>query len=403
MADFHQTKKITTLHRLKTDRLKNLEIHLEELVKVRPVALILPALYRELESQSMGIIRDELKKVTYLNEIIVTMGETNAKEFKNALKFFSKFPKKPKIIWNTGKRIQRLHEILEENDFKVGEDNKGRSAWLAYGYILANNKSSVIVQHDCDILSYNRELLARLCYPLVNQSFGYEFCKGYYSRVTDRLHGRVTRLFVTPLIRSLMNIIGDIPYLEYMDSFRYPLSGEFGMHIELAQIFRIPGNWGLEVGILSEIYRNTSLNRICQVELCENYEHKHQALSAEDPEKGLMKMAIDISKTFFKYLAFEGIQLTQGLFRTLQINYLRLARETIERYEHDALLNGLKFDRHHENLAVEAFSKAIGLANKEFFKDPLLTATLFPNWSRVISALPEFFDLLLEVVEQDNA
>ncbi|MCK7478417.1 MAG: hypothetical protein M0C28_14215 [Candidatus Moduliflexus flocculans] len=42
-------------------------------------------------------------------------------------------------------------------------------------------------------------MLARLFYPVASPHIDYAFCKGYYARVTDRMHGRVTRLFVTPL------------------------------------------------------------------------------------------------------------------------------------------------------------------------------------------------------------
>jgi glucosyl-3-phosphoglycerate synthase len=142
-------------------------------------------------------------------------------------------------------------------------------------YILALEKRCHCAS-DCDIVTYNRELLARLCYPVAKSNLDYEFCKGYYARVTDRLHGRVTRLFVTPLIRSLKQIIGRIDFLEYLDSFRYILAGEFSMRADLARINRIPGDWGLEVGVLAEVYRNCSLRRICQVEIADKYEHKHQ-------------------------------------------------------------------------------------------------------------------------------
>jgi len=48
--------------------------------------------------------------------------------------------------------------------------------------------------------------------------------------------------------------------------------------------------------MLAEVYRNTSVKRICRVDLADTYEHKHQDLSGDDPEKGLLKMSIDISK-----------------------------------------------------------------------------------------------------------
>jgi glucosyl-3-phosphoglycerate synthase len=220
--------------------------------------------------------------------------------------------------------------------------------------------------------------------------------------VTDRMHGRVTRLFVTPLIRSLEKVMGCLPFLVYLDSFRYPLAGEFSMLTELARINRIPSDWGLEVETLAEVYRNYSLRRICQAELCETYEHKHQPLSAEDPATGLMKMAIDIAKSIFRNLAIEGITLSSSALGTLLINYQRTAKDSIKRYRDDAAINGLIFDAHQETIVVEAFTKALQIAGKGFLEDPLYSP-LIPNWNRVISAIPDFLDRLRDQVEAENA
>ena len=173
------------------------------------------------------------------------------------------------------------------------------------------------------------------------------------------------------------------------------------MIADLARINRIPGDWGLEVETLAEIYRNCSSKRICQVELCETYEHKHQPLSAGNPKTGLMKMAIDIAKAIFRNLAIEGAVVSQSLLNTMLVTYLRTAQDTIKRYHDDAALNGLFFDRHQETLAVEAFTQAIQIAGKEFQENPLYFP-LIPNWNRVISAIPDFTEQLHAVVEKEN-
>jgi glucosyl-3-phosphoglycerate synthase len=251
-------------------------------------------------------------------------------------------------------------------------------------------------------VSYNREYLARLCYPIANPNMGYEFCKGYYTRVTDRLHGRVTRLFITPLIRSLQQLVGPDPLLTFLDGFRYPLAGEFAMVNDLAWINRIPGDWGLEVGVLAEVYRNCALRRICQADLADAYEHKHQALSADDPNAGLLKMCVDISKSMFRNLASQGVVLTESVLKTLRATYLQAAQEAIRRYEDDASINSLKFDRHQERNAVDAFLKGIKLASEVFREDPL-GVPMISNWSRVTAAVPDVFDRLVDAVEEDYA
>jgi len=402
MGDFYQTGLIATFHRFNTPNLKQLETELLGFSKHRPIALVLPSLYSELEGPALPRIIEELKQVKYLEQIVITMGRTNPEEFKKAKRYFAQLPQEHVIVWNTGPRVSALYEKLETGGMRIGEDGKGRSCWMAYGYILATGRSQVIALHDCDIVTYSRELLARLCYPVVNPNIDCEFSKGYYARVTDRMYGRVTRLLVTPLIRALLEIVGYHEFLRYMDSFRYPLAGEFCMQIDMARANRIPGDWGLEVGMLAEVRRNTAIKRICQVDLADTYEHKHQILSPDDPEKGLLKMCIDISKTLFRTLASQGVELTLGRLKTLQATYVRMAEDTINRYQGDAWINGLVFDRHEEETAVDTFSRGIGIAAEEFFDDPL-GVPLIPNWNRVASAFPDFFGELKAAVEADNA
>ncbi len=399
MSDFYQTGEITTLHSLDRDGLERLEKELEELANIRPIALVLPALYSEFESAAMRRIRSELAAVRYLRQIVVSLGRADEEQFQSAQRFFDDFPHPVTFIWNSGERIEELYRLLEENGLPVGEDGKGRSCWMAYGYVLASGACDVIALHDCDVSNYNRRLLARLCYPVANPNLAFEFCKGYYARITDRMHGRVTRLFVTPLVRSLLSLAPDQPFLKYLDSFRYPLAGEFAMGAELARANRIPGDWGLEVGILAEVYRNRS--RICQADLSDNYEHKHQALSEDDPTKGLVRMSLDIAKTLFRTLAAEGIVFTEAMFQALRVRYVRMAEDFINRYYADARLNGLNFDRHAEEQAVTAFANSLRLATECYLEDPL-GKPLIPSWNRVVSAIPGFLEFLLEAVHADN-
>jgi glucosyl-3-phosphoglycerate synthase len=401
MSDFFQNGEIATFHRLRDRDLTELEAELEEAARHCPISLVLPYIPVELKGHGLGRILQELSLVKYLKNIIVTIGGANANDFREAKKFFSVLPQRPILIWCTGQRIENLYGLLSENGIDVGRDGKGRSAWTAYGYILAREDSHVIALHDCDIVTYNRDLLARLCYPVANPNIDFEFCKGYYSRITDRMHGRVTRIFVTPLIRALKNTLGPNQFLDYLDSFRYILAGEFSMDTDLARRIRIPGDWGIEVGVLAEVHRNCALRRICQVDLLDNYEHKHQPLTLEDPNKGLLKMGTDIAKCLFRTMASMGYTLTNEFFISLRSSYLRVAQDFIARYEYDSLINGLSYDRHVEGSAAEAFIGCIMGAGQEFLETPVETPYI-PNWNRVASAVPNIFELLMSTVEQDN-
>ncbi len=365
MADFYQSGVVTTLHRLHGGGLERIEKQLEEFSRIYPIGLVLPALYCEFEAPAMRQMVAGLAHARYLKEVVVTLGRASYAEYQRARSFFEKFPLPVIFVWMDGERMQQLLALLEENGLSAGPDGKGRSCWMAYGYLLDRGECEVIALHDCDILNYSRELLARLCYPVANPTLGFEFCKGYYARVTDRMHGRA-------------------------------------MRVNLARVNRIPGDGGLEVGVLAEVQRNCAGSGVCQVDLADNYEHKHQSLSAEDPSKGLRKMARDIAKSLFHTLAGEGVVFSQDHFRSLQVRYVRMAEDTINCYYADAKLNGLEFDRHAEELEVAASAKSLGLAASEFIEDPL-GAPLIPNWNRVLAALPDFFERLRQAVSEDMA
>lgn len=401
MADFYQTGVVATFHRLGKLNLEKIEAELSWYANERPIALVLPSLYSELEGDALkGIVR-ELKEVKYVREIVVALGPATEEEFRHAKNFFSVLPQKTSIIWNTGERIGKIYKTIARAELPIGEQGKGRSAWMAYGYVLSQLEFQAIALHDCDILTYSRDMLARLCYPVLNPNLDYDFCKGFYSRVSDRLHGRMTRLLVTPLVRSLQRILGYLPILLFFDSFRYPLAGEFSMDIDMARINKIPGDWGLEVGVLAEVYRNTSLRRVCQVDIAENYEHKHQELSPEDATRGLHKMCVDICKSVFRTLASEGIVFSGGFFKTLVATYVRTAQDMLKRYEDDAAINGLIFDRHAESLAVETFTNGLKKASEIITEDPL-GVPLIASWDRVTSAIPDILDKIRIAVEEDN-
>jgi glucosyl-3-phosphoglycerate synthase len=401
MADFSQIGVIATLHRLGTGDVGIVERQLDYFSRQQPIALVLPALYSEFEKPAMATILAELSQATYVRQFVLSLAQATRDQFEDVTRRLSVLPGDVRVIWHDGPRMQRLYKTLEDNRLQIGPDGKGRQCWMAYGYVLASRKASVIAIHDCDIVNYSREMLARLCYPVVHPDIGFEFSKGYYARLSHQMHGRVTRLLMTPVIRALESIVGHLPFLAYLDSFRYPLAGEFAMQADLARVNRIPSDWGLEVGVLAEVYRNCSMRRICQVDIADNYEHKHQELSPGDPSKGLMKMAMDISKSLFRILAAEGVKFDTGLMQTLLVRYQRMAENSISRYHADAMINGLMFDRHEEETAVETFSQALRMATDEFFSDPLGTPPI-PNWMRVSAASPGFLDDLREAVDLDN-
>ena len=104
------------------------------------------------------------------------------------------------------------------------------------------------------------------------------------------------------------------------------------MTTDLARINRIPADWGLEIGTLVEVYRNSSPKRICQVELAENYDHRHQELSENDASQGLHRMVVDIASSAIRNLASYGVEFDAGFLNTLTAAYRRTAQDAISSY-----------------------------------------------------------------------
>lgn len=401
MGDFYQNGIITTLHNLSDRSVEELEAELVRFSRTRPMALVLPCLYSELQGPALDGIVDELCRVPYLNEIVIGLDCADESEYRRALDFFSRLPQKPVVLWNDGPRLREIDRQLARQKLAPLQPGKGRNVWYCLGYVMASGQAQSVALHDCDITTYKRDLLARLIYPVANPIFNYEFCKGYYARIAGgSINGRVCRLLVTPLLRALKKIYGLQEFIEYLDSYRYPLAGEFSFRTDVMNDLRIPSDWGLEVGVLSEMHRNYSTNRLCQVDIADQYDHKHQPLSVDHDDRGLSKMSIDISKAIFRKLATTGVVFSVETFRSIKATYFRIALDFIETYHNDAVINGLKLDIHAEEQAVELFAENILKAGVQFLENPMETPFI-SSWNRVNSALPDLSGGFLSAVSED--
>ncbi|MBN2077735.1 MAG: glycosyl transferase [Spirochaetes bacterium] len=402
MADFFQNGTITTLQNLSRRPPEQLEAELHQISSTRSMVLLLPALYSEFEGPAMPRIIEELKKADYLSKIVLSLDRAEKRQFQSARKKLSSLPVETTVVWHDGPRLQSLYDELREAGFSLDNPGKGRSVWMTLGYVLALRNVYAIALHDTDIVNYSRELVARLIYPVVHPALEFEFSKGYYARVTDRLYGRVTRLFYTPLIRSLKVILAKNDFLDFLDSFRFALSGEFAFLTTVARGLRISPTWGLEVSTLSEIYATTTFQRVAQVELLDTYDHKHQNIDKAQRDSGLFRMANEIAKTLFRVLTQDGITMSGSFFRTLLATYIQEARFAIEKYNSLALINGIKYDRHEEVINTEIFVDALRQSIEEFMDDPI-GVPMLPAWMRIRAALPGFQSKFVEAVDKDNS
>ncbi len=399
MPDFYQHDLITTIHDLRSASLESLESMLRESTTKQKIGLVLPVTASDMRAEPFTKIVEELAEADYIGSIVVSLGVApDQSDYDETKAKIAGLGDRAKVLWTDGPAVQGLYDELIDAGIPLSTPGKGRSVWTAFGYLLDDPNIETFVLHDCDIVDYSRMLLARLCLPMVHPSLDYEFCKAYYARVTDRMHGRVVRLLVAPLLRALMQCFPENEFVRFLGNFRYPLSGEFSLTRNLARSNRVASDWGLEVGTLSEVYRNTALKRVCQVDLACLYEHKHQELSIDDSGRGLMKMALDILTTVYRTLASQGIVLSHSTFVTLRASFLRIAQDCIRQYGADARVNSLNYDRHSEEVTIEAFAQCVTEAGEIFANDPSGNPAI-PNWTRVRAAFPDFPQRLRETVE----
>ncbi len=403
MPDFDQTGPITTIHDLGTVRASDLEQDLTHAAATYPIGLVLPITASDMRAEPFANIIQQLAGAEFIDTIVVVLNRAEeVADYEETSKLLTPLGDKAHILWTDGPRGKALLKELNESGFNLSVPGKGRAVWMAFGFLLADPRLKAFVLHDCDIVNYERGMLVRLCLPMAHSGLDFDFCKAYYARCTDRMHGRVVRLLIAPLLRALITVMGNDDFLVFLNSFRYPLAGEFAVTSTLARSNRIPCDWGLEVGTLAEVFRNTSPKRCCQIDLGRLYEHKHQELSLDDPSKGLMKMTADILTSIFRTLASRGLVFDPGHFVSLRAAYLRTAQDAIRQYHADALMNSLAYDRHAEEIAIEGFAGQITASGEEFHADPSGSEAM-PTWTRVLSAFPSFPRRLRGAVREDAA
>jgi glucosyl-3-phosphoglycerate synthase len=420
MTDFHQEGLITTLHGLyeTLDReayLEHLEQKLEAHARHVKIALLLPSLYSEIQNpQALDRIIDEIGKVRYLHNVVVALGGAPEEaQFQKAKEYFRRLradDRDVKVVWVEGPRMGEIFREIESKEIRTGVRGKGQSVWITLGYLFARDDCQVIGLHDCDIVTYDRVLLGRLLEPTANPNSDFEFCKGYYVRIspTERtMKGRVTRLFVTPFVDAMQKIMRERGHYElerffqHHRTFNYPLAGEFSISTRLAHEINIAYDWGLEVASLSEVYHRVIPRKIAQVDLIPNYEHKHQDLSPDNAERGLHRMVVDIAKFYLNYMRSHGIALDDAFVDMILHTYYQNALSFIRCYAEDASVNDLEYNRYQEELTARYFRGFLWTAWEQT-KGPR-ESTVIPCWNLIRYSLPDIYDRILEAVEADNA
>lgn len=329
MSDFAQSGLISTLQRLNDTHLPRIEAELCELSREKPIALVLPCHGADLARPAFGHILGELHTAAWLGEIIVSTNAVDDTGFAHAQTLLARLPQTTRVLRN---------------------DSTGKGANLHAAF--AASTAPILATQDCDVASFRRADLARLCYAVAHPDLGYRFAKAYYSRVTDRLYGRVSRLFLAPLLHAIVRTAGHHPLVDFLLSFRYPLAGEIALTRELAAQLPLARGWNVELSHLCEIFRRVDPREVCQVDGGPGYDHKHQPAAT-----ALAGMAGEIARELFAQLATEGIALDSA---AIDRAYRREAAHALRRSAALARINALPFDAEAERGIVETFAAQLG-------------------------------------------
>jgi glucosyl-3-phosphoglycerate synthase len=389
-------RKIATIHdfNLNFNYMSN---RLCELKDKYPSGLIIPILGDDIRSIGIPKMVQELNQCEYLTKIIIALSTNDLKDYNEALRLSKNFKVPCKVAWCNKPEVLSVLEELKHKGLDVTTlQGKGKDVWIATG--IASLDLFAFALHDADIVTYDKMMPTKLLYPIIEPKLDFFFSKGYYARINTtnhKLYGRVNRLFIGPILEVLQEKLQYSKFLTYLQSFSYPLAGELAVYSDLVTHLRIPNDWGLELGLLAELYRNAAYRRICEVDLG-IYDHRHKNMNTDS----LLKTAEDSFITLLRTLTeTENIEVSHPFLVSLQVAFRRLAQDKIRQYHAEAICNNFEFNRHEEEVDVDSLSNVILIGGKKYLENPVRAQ--LPDWLRAIAAMPDIRERLRDQAIED--
>src|SRR5436190_635295 len=132
MPDFHQPVLLPTLHHLADTKLEEREVLLESFSKRKPVALVIPALYAELEGRALPRMLEQLARARYVKRVVISMNGMAAAQHRRALRFFKTrlAGVTHTVLWNDGPRLDALHLEVDALTGCNHAHGKGANVWM---------------------------------------------------------------------------------------------------------------------------------------------------------------------------------------------------------------------------------------------------------------------------------
>ena len=249
------------------------------------------------EAQTIGGILDIVRKSIYepglVDEVVVI--DSNSMD------------RTVSVVRSAGFKVLQHREILTEyGSFK----GKGDALWKS----LAVLKGDIIIWCDSDIMNFKPRFIYGILGPLLIDD-RISYVKGFYRRPLkiDSSYlksegGRVTELLVRPLLNLFYPALSKV---------FQPLSGEYAGRRKILESIPFSTGYGVEVGLLIEIYEKFGLEAIAQVNL-QRRVHRNQPISA------LSKMSFVILQTIIEKLKkYKKVKLNSDINKIYnQIEYI---------------------------------------------------------------------------------
>ncbi len=207
------------------------------------------------------------------------------------------------IAASLGVPVYIHQEVLAQYGARPG---KGEALWKS----LYVTRGDIVVWIDSDIVNIHPRFVYGVIGPMLMDP-GVQFVKGFYQRplksdrrVQSTGGGRVTELTARPLINLFFPDLSGVIQ---------PLSGEYGGRRTALEQLTFYSGYGVETGLLIDVYEKFGLSGIAQVDLLERIHHNQ-------PLEALSKMSFVIIQTFLRKLeARIGRPLLEEVNKTMKL------------------------------------------------------------------------------------
>ncbi len=286
---------------------------LKELVALKEkqnltISLALPALNEEeTVGQVISCVKSALMdQVPLLDEIILM--DSNSTD------------RTREIATDLGIPVYIHQEVLPQYGARRG---KGEALWKS----LYVTKGDIIVWIDTDIVNIHPRFVYGILGPLLHFP-QIQFVKGFYRRpiregekIQATGGGRVTELTARPLINM---------FYPELSGVIQPLSGEYGGRRRALERLPFFSGYGVETGLLIDVFENFGLSAIAQVDLQERIHHNQ-------PLEALSRMSFLILQAFIRKLEqryhlpiLEEVNKSMKFIRYEEGRYSLMVQEVVE-------------------------------------------------------------------------